>query len=79
MIYVKSFLAGLAALLLAAVLLAVGLTAVNFLHPAPPQGNDKAIQWDFFEVLDFRSWHSWLPALIIFGLGFYWEFRRASR
>jgi hypothetical protein len=79
MIYVKSFLAGLAALLSATVLLAVGLTAENFLHKAPPQGNDNAIEWDFREVLDFRSWHSWLPVLIIFGLAFYWEFRRASR
>jgi hypothetical protein len=79
MIYAKSFLVGLTALLLVAVLLVVGLTAMNFLHKAPPQGNDKAVTWDFREVLDFRSWHSWLFVLIVFGLGFYWEFRRALR
>jgi hypothetical protein len=79
MIYAKSFLVGLAALLLAAVLLAVGLTAMNFLHKAPPQGNDNAVTWDFREVLDFRSWRLWIFVLIVFGLGFYWEFRKASR
>jgi hypothetical protein len=79
MLYLKSFLAGLAALLFAAVLLAIGLTAASFLHKAPPRANDNAITWDFREVLDFHSWHSWLPAVIIFGLGFYLEFRRASR
>jgi hypothetical protein len=74
MTYVKSFLVGLVALLVAAVSLAIGLTVVNFLHKSPPHGDDKAVTWDFIEVLDFRSWHVWLPALIIFAIGFYWNF-----
>lgn len=77
MIYLKSFVVGLLALLLTAVALAVGLTVLSFLHKSPPHGSDNAVTWDFIEVLDLRSWHSWVPALIIFALGFYWEYHRA--
>jgi hypothetical protein len=77
MVYVKSLLAGVAALLISVLLLPVGLTAVN-LSKTPTSASDKALTWDFREALNLRPWQIWLCILIIFGLGFYWEFRRAS-
>lgn len=78
MAYVKSFVAGLTALLVTLLILAIGLTALN-LRKGPPPGNDRAVTWDFREALGLRPWQFWLSAAIIFGLAFYWEFRRASR
>lgn len=79
MVYLKSFLAGVAALL--AVLL---LTAVGFIvwgwwisHRAANEGGVGAVGYDVSS-----PWIG-IPVLTVIGLifsaGFYWEFRRAKR
>jgi uncharacterized BrkB/YihY/UPF0761 family membrane protein len=74
-IYLKSVIAGLLALVLAAVVIVViGTTILAFLlfvYGAVGIG------------IDMPRWHlgsplSWLPAIIIFSAGFYWNYRRLS-
>jgi hypothetical protein len=69
MVYVKSIIAGVLALLLVAVLIPmVVLVALSVIGPG----------------IDMPRWHLespffWLPAIIIFGAGFFWEYRRLSK
>ena len=73
MIFIKSFLAGVAALVVALILFFY-LYGVFFVPKAPPGttiGLDVRI---FIEQPIF-----WLILLLAFATTFYWEFRRASR
>lgn len=77
MIYLKSIFAGFVAVILTGVLSLVGFFVVFY---GPPHGavSGGEMGWDL------RSWFAtsalaWIVALVSFRLGFYWEFRRASR
>lgn len=80
MVYLKSFLAGIVALILSVFLIPIGLgiffTVGRILRPTAMTGGE--IGWDlrsFFAT----SIIPWIVVITIFCLGFYWEFRRASR
>jgi H+/Cl- antiporter ClcA len=76
MIYIKSILVGVVALFSATILYVVILTAVFMrLHPPPPGAE---VSLDLRSVINHEP-SFWLVALLAFGAGFYWEFRRASR
>jgi hypothetical protein len=76
MIFVKSTLAGVAALIIAALIiyaLAVGVPFVLELIPSREGG------MGVYTVGPFPMWALALPARLIFSGGFYWSFRRARR
>ena len=78
MIYVKSILAGLAASVLSAILYFVGFSIYAIFYTALHSEIGGEIGWDLVSI--FKS--SLIPRLVTlaaFILGFYWEFRRASR
>jgi hypothetical protein len=72
MVYIKSFIAGIAALILSAVLFEVILLALALIRfPRGLYYDGRAI------VLVF--WHVSLPvAITAFALGFFWKIRRAK-
>jgi uncharacterized BrkB/YihY/UPF0761 family membrane protein len=77
MAVLKSLLAGVAAVVLAAIGIVVGIVFYLMLHHRPNTGADSgAIGWDPISVAR-------LPSLLvitgIFLAGFIWEFRRATR
>lgn len=81
MVYFKSLLVGIVALVLAVPLVTFILATVfSFFRKVPPGSNDTSISWDLrMLVLNSPiSWIFWAAAIVIFGVGFYWEFRRAS-
>jgi hypothetical protein len=71
MIYIKSTLAGIAALIIAGFLSLVFLV-IKF-RPTP--GGTPG--WDPISLM--KSQIVWIVMLLVFGLAFYWEFQRASR
>ncbi len=72
MIFVKSVLAGLVSLTLAAILLPSSLLiAFMLLHP-PQSGTTASI--DVVSVA--RHLHAWIIGVLAFALGFGWEYRR---
>ena len=76
MIYVKSLLAGITALLVASVLYFY-IYYVFLIRPTLPKlppGTTVGLDIRIFELRLF-----WLIALLSFSIGFYWEFRRAAR
>jgi hypothetical protein len=76
MIFVKSTLAGVAALIMAALTiyaLAVGVPLILELIPSREGGIGSYI------VGPFPMWPLVVVALLIFSGGFYWSFRRATR
>jgi cbb3-type cytochrome oxidase subunit 3 len=79
MVYLKSFLAGVGALVLVLFLCIVGFIGWGFWisHRSSNQVNEGVIAYDVG-----RPWIG-IPLLIVAGLiflaGFYWEFRRAKR
>ena len=79
-IYAKSFLGGLAALVIAVFLLPLGFFIASFFYKAPPGIDGTAMSWDLRSLMG-SPWYFVLPiaGLLIFGLGFLWEYRRASR
>lgn len=74
MIYVKSLLAGVAALLVASVLFCVVGAFWIIRNAKVPPGT--TVGWDI-RVLNRPLF--WLIPILAFAIGFYWEFRRASR
>ena len=79
MIYVKSVLIAVLALCSATIVYLVILIAVLVrrypLPPAPPGGH---ISLDLRSIITHEP-SFWLVAVLAFAIGFYWEFRRASR
>ncbi len=76
MIFVKSTLAGVAAVITAALViygLAVGVPRILELIPSREGGIG------FYSVGPFPMWPLGVVALLIFSGGFYWNFRRATR
>ena len=76
MMYVKSVLAGVAALLVASVLYFYIYYAFLIRPKLPKMPPGTGIGWDI-RVFDLHFF--WLIALLAFAIGFYWEFRRATR
>jgi hypothetical protein len=76
-IYAKSFLAGLAALILAVFLSPLGFLVASFFYKTPP---GYAVSWDL-RSMAASPWYFIFPlaGVVIFGIGFVWEYRRASR
>ena len=76
MVYVKSVLAGVAALLVASVLYFYLYYAflIRPTLPKVPPGTAIGLDVRIFKLRLF-----WLIALLSFAIGFYWEFRRAAR
>jgi hypothetical protein len=74
MIYVKSVLAGVAALFIASVLYFY-LYYAFVIRPTIPKEFHGMVGLD---VRIFLGPFFWLIALLAFATGFYWEFRRAS-
>ena len=75
MIYIKSLLIGVVALFATMIVYIVILISVLLrLHPPPPGAH---VAFDLRSMINGLSF--WLIALFAFALGFYWEFRRASR
>jgi hypothetical protein len=70
MIYVKSFLAGLLAIVLAAVLF--GITSIFVMKFM----GGKSRQSSHFISINFGSPFLWIVWLGAFGVGFYWEYHR---
>ena len=79
MIYVKSLLVGLLAVLGATFLLLVaavaGIVAYNAIHP--PSGEEQ-IGWDPIS-LTRQNPIVWLIVALIFCAGFFWEYKRLAR
>jgi len=78
MIFAKSFLAGVTALIMAAFLiygLAVGVPRILELTPFPFGNGGSAV----YGIGPFPMWPLLVAALFIFGSGFYWSFRRARQ
>lgn len=97
MIYLKSILAGVGALVLTVLLLPIGSIIYGFgallfrrlpgtydanaaraVGLTPHTGGSAEVAWDLRSIFA-NSVIPWIIVLAIFGLGFYWEFRRASR
>ena len=76
MVFVKSALAGAAAVIIAALViygLAVGVPRILELIPSSEGGIG------FYSIGPFPMWPLGVVALLIFSGGFYWSFRRATR
>jgi hypothetical protein len=73
MIYVKSLLAGVAAMVVALILY-FGVLVASVFRKAPP-GTVVGVDVRSFTRQPFF----WLIPLLAFATAFYWEFRRASR
>jgi hypothetical protein len=78
MIYVRSFLAGLAALIILAAL----IVAVFFLAPPVMEMPTPSSQGDagwYFGAFAFPTWPVPIGALVIFAAVSYWTYKRLSR
>jgi hypothetical protein len=76
MIYVKSLLAGIAAMVAAALVVPFVATLVPTIKYGP-----TGVTWNAFNPLQaLVQWpFAWFLATIIFGASFYWEFQDVSR
>jgi hypothetical protein len=82
MVYLKSFLAGLGGLSLAAILFPfVSCTLALFSQSKHRAGPDAAVSWDLRSALgsSFFRWSYVVTVALFFVIAFLWEFRRASR
>jgi hypothetical protein len=78
MIYVKSFLAGVAALILAAVIIIVALFLAGPILELLPHRDEGGVAFDVYGVGSWLNiWVILLGALLIFAAGFYFAFRRS--
>jgi hypothetical protein len=76
MIVLKSFAAGLTAVLATAVAIAVSAIVALFLLSARNQAKDTVIGWDPVEF--GRAPLAWIIFLFAFAAGFYWQYRRLA-
>jgi len=78
MIYLKSFLAGIIVLILSALLISICLVVFFIVYQKLHPGVGIMVGLDF-PLLFHENVIPWILPLAIFCLGFWWEFRRASR
>lgn len=77
MLYVKSMLAGLAAILLATILIFIGgICAVVIIASRQTHTGHMSVGWD--PISFGRSGAGWIILGLAFLIGFWWEYRRAS-
>ena len=75
-IYVKSLVVGVVALFSGTILyLVISISFALRRYPPPP---GVEVSFDLRSVINHEP-SFWLVALLAFGAGFYWEFRRATR
>ena len=75
MIYFKSFLAGLAATIVAELLiLAAGIAALVIMASSQPNNSETGIGWD--PVSFARTAPGWTILVFAFIIGFWWQYRR---
>jgi amino acid transporter len=74
MVYLKSLLAGVAAVVIAVVLSLVAMSLYVYITYKPK--GDETFSLDLFSL---TSRTNWLIAAMIFLVGFVWEVRRASK
>jgi len=77
MVYLKSIIAGFAALSVFLFLLAVVVLVVLAFN-TPQSQESSAIGWDPISLVRIRPWWLGLP-VAAFAAGFLWEFRRLNR
>jgi hypothetical protein len=75
MIYIKSMLVGALTFVASAIAYLIVLSAVLMRTYTPPPGSEVGIS---LGAVVFRP-SFWLIAWLAFAVGFYWEFRRASK
>ena len=75
MAYVKSLLAGFAAVIIAAVL--SPFVMALYLYVAYKPAENEAIGWDPISLVRPAPWLV-VAAILVFLIGFVWEFRRAT-
>ncbi|MGB0035936.1 MAG: hypothetical protein WBP79_10725 [Candidatus Acidiferrales bacterium] len=73
MVFLKSLVGGIVALFLALLVLYVCSLTYFLLFHKP----DGSIGWDLVSLS--KQPKLWIPALLIFAIGFYWEHRALSR
>jgi hypothetical protein len=79
MIYVKSFLAGVAALILAAIFIMAALFLTGPILELLPHRDEGGVAFDVYGVGPWLNiWVILVGALLIFAIGFYWAFRRSK-
>lgn len=77
MIYVKSAFAGVLALVIVFIVLPIlGLIVYAFTHTQPEGGS---IGWDPISMVKQSPLLTGAIAVVVFGAGFFWEFRRLSQ
>jgi hypothetical protein len=80
MICVKSILAGVLAVVLGVLVIAVTLI-IGFEIFYKPHGISNAVSWGSRSLIGTWpfNWMFWLPIGLLFAIGFVWELRRASK
>lgn len=78
MIYLKSLLAGLGGLTLAAILFPFASCIISLFSQSKPPGADGAVSWDLRSALGspFFRWSYALTVVLFFVIAFLWEFRQ---
>jgi len=76
MIYIKSLLIGAVALFATMIVYVVILISVLLRLHLPPPGAE--VSFDLRSIINHEP-SFWLVAVLAFAVGYYWEFRRASR
>jgi uncharacterized BrkB/YihY/UPF0761 family membrane protein len=81
MIYLKSILAGLLALVVVPLCLlltvVVGLVIYALVHPTPP--GEGSVGWDPISLWVHMNPMRWSIPLLLFFIGFIWEYRRLAK
>lgn len=78
MVYIKSLLAGVVAVVLGVPTIAFTLIAALVMFHRPHGTSYSVDSRSLIGTWPF-NWTFWLSIAFIFSLGFFWEFRRASR
>lgn len=78
MVYLKSFLAGVVAVVLGVPTITFTLIVALVMFHRPHGTGYSVDSRSFIGTWPF-NWNFWLPIAFLFALGFFWEFRRASR
>lgn len=79
MIYFRSFLTGLAATVIAEILVIVAGIAILFIVPGQPRNSDTDFVFVGWDPVSFaRTPACWMILVLAFVAGFWWEHRRLA-